>query len=399
MTQQEYTTRDFAFWRIVLGLGIASLFIFATMYSMQPLLPLLTKYYDISISYASLAMSVTTVGLIFGLITLGFLSDRRGRTVFIHLSIISTTILLFIIPFIQFFLLLVVFRFIQGFMLAGLLSTALAYMAEEIEPKYFGFATTLYIACNSIGGMMGRFATGYIAEQHSWETALFMLGFLGIVTFFILFFGLPKSRHFTIVESSFKKDMEGFLYHLKNPLLLLMFGLGMVLQIAFTGMWTFLPFHLLEEPYNLSLQQISYFYFAYSLGVIGAPIAGYLSTKFQMSTLRIIGVLFLSAGMLITMGESILLISIGLAVVCLGFFISHSLATATVSQTTTHHKGSASSLYLVAYYFGVSLGTTFLTPLWERFAWSGIVFFAAILPVIYVMIVKIYQYVKKVRTT
>lgn len=393
--QQKYTIHDVAFWKIVLSLGIASFFIFATMYSMQPLLPLLTKIYDISVSYASLAMSVTTIGLIFGLIMLGFLSDRHGRTIFIHLSIISTTILLFIIPFIQLFSLIIFFRFVQGFMLAGVLSNAIAFMAEEIEVKYFGFATTIYIACNSIGGMMGRFVTGYIAEQYSWEIALFMLGFLGVVTFFIVLFILPVSQYFSKAESSFIKDMEGFLYHFKNPELLLMFGLGMVLQMSFTGMWTFLPFHLLEEPYHLSLQQISYFYFAYSLGVIGAPVAGYLSTKLTMSSLRIIGVLFLSAGMLISLKQSIVWISIGLSVVCLGFFISHSLATANVSNTATHHKGSASSLYLVAYYFGVSAGTTFLTPLWEYYAWAGIVMFAAILPVVYVAIVKFYQHVKK----
>lgn len=391
MSQEKLTTRDFAFWRIVWSLGLASFFIFGTMYSMQPLLPLLTKNYNISISYASLAMSITTVGLIFGLLTLGFLSDRRGRTIFIHLSIASTTILLFIIPLMELFAFIVLFRFLQGFMLAGVLSTALAYMSEEIAPKHFGFATTLYIACNSVGGMVGRFATGYIAEIYSWQTALFTLAGLGVFTFIIVLFSLPKSRYFTTVDNSIKNDLAGFYYHLKNPALLLMFGLGMVLQISFTGMWTYLPFHLLEAPYNFSLQKISNFYLAYSLGVIGAPIAGYLSAKYSMSNLRIIGVLFLSAGMFISLGQSIMAISIGLAVVCLGFFISHSLATATVSQTANHHKGSASSLYLVSYYFGVSAGTTFLAPLFEKYAWSGIVIFAGILPLSYVFIVKIYQ--------
>lgn len=398
MSEEKYTTRDPAFWKIVFSLGLASFFIFGTMYSMQPLLPLLTKNYHISISYASLAMSITTLGLIFGLLILGFLTDRHGRTKFIHLSIATTTILLFIIPLMNMFLLIVIFRFIQGFMLAGVLSTALAYMSEEIAPKHFGFATTLYIACNSVGGMMGRFVTGYIAEIYSWQTALYTLGGLGVFTFIVILFSLPASRHFTTVQNSIKNDLAGFFYHFKNPSLLLMFGLGMVLQISFTGMWTFLPFHLLEAPYHLSLQQISYFYFAYSLGVIGAPIAGYLSAKFSMSSLRIVGVLFLSAGMLISLGESLIAISLGLGIVCLGFFISHSLATATVSQTATHHKGSASSLYLVSYYFGVSAGTTFLAPLFEKFFWSGIVIFAAILPVAYVIVVKIYQRLKLAKT-
>lgn len=289
------------------------------------------------------------------------------------------------------FWLIVILRFFQGFTLSGLLGAALAYMAEEIDKKHVGFATTLYISCNSIGGMMGRFVAGYLAESFSWEAALFILGAFGAITFVFVFFTLPKSIAFIKTAETFAEDMKGFLYHFKNPLLLLMFGLGTVLQMSFTGMWTFLPFHLLEEPYHLSLQQISYFYFAYSLGMVGAPIAGWLAGKFSLSAIRIAGVIILAVGMLITLGTSIVAIIVGLSLICLGFFVSHSIATATVSQEATHHKGSASSLYLVAYYLGVSAGTSLLSPLWEKFNWNGIVLFAAFLPLLYVIIVKYAQ--------
>lgn len=389
--QQGYTIKDAAFWKIIIGLGMTSLFIFATMYSLQPILPLFTETFNISISYASLSVSLTTVGLIFGLITIGFLSDRRGRLLFIYLSIFFTTVILFIIPFMESFGLIIFFRFVQGFALSGVLGAAIAYMAEEIAPKHFGFATTLYISCNSLGGMIGRFLTGYIADAFSWQTALFILGSFGLVTFLFVFFTLPTSKGFIQSTGTWLDDIKGFLVHLKNPLLLLMFGLGVVLQMAFTGMWTFLPFHLLAAPYHLPLQQISYFYIAYSLGIVGAPIAGWLAGKFSLSSIRIVGVIILSTGMFITLGSSILAISIGLSVICLGFFVSHSIASTTVTQTATHHKGSASSLYLVAYYIGVSLGTTVLTPLWEAYHWTGIILFTALLPIVYVGIVKLAQ--------
>ena len=391
LNQAQYTIKDRTFWQIIISLGMASLFVFATMYSLQPILPLFTKDFHIPISYASLSMSLTTVGLIFGLLTIGFLSDRKGRVMFIRLSVIASTIILFIIPFMDVFGLIIFFRFIQGFALAGVAGTALAYMAEEIHPKHFGFAATLYISCNSLGGMIGRFFTSYIAETFSWEMALFILGGLGLLTFLLVTFTLPASIHFTESTKTYAEDVKGFLVHFKNPLLLLMFGLGIVLQMSFTGMWTFLPFHLIEAPYHLSLQHISYFYLAYSLGIVGAPIAGWLVGKFSLSTIRLVGVIILSAGMFITLSSSLIAISIGLSLICLGFFVSHSIATTTVSQEATHHKGSASSLYLVAYYLGVSMGTTLLTPLWENFAWRGIILFTACLPIIYVGVVKLFQ--------
>src|SRR5699024_7738357 len=109
-----------------------------------------------------------------------------------------------------------------------------------------------------------------------------------------------------------KEDIAGFFIHFKNPALLVMFGLGIVLQTSFTGMWTFLPFHLLEEPYDLSLGQISFFYFAYSFGVVGAPIAGWLVGKYSLRTVRVAGIYVLSLGMFVVLFPSLIAISVGL---------------------------------------------------------------------------------------
>lgn len=383
MTMQPYTIQHRAYWKIIVSLGLASLFIFATMYSFQSILPVFTAAYDIPISYASLTMSLTTIGLIVGLITIGFLSDRQGRVHFIYLSVCLTTVSLFIIPIAPSFFIIVCLRFVQGFLFSGLLGAALAYMAEEIEPGHFGFATTLYIACNSLGGMIGRFVTSYLAEAYSWQTTLYIIGCFGIGVSLLVFILLPKSRYFVQSTDNFFTDVKGFLVHLKNPMLLLLFGLGIVLQTAFTGMWTFLPFHLIEAPYDLSLKNISYFYLAYGFGVIGAPIAGWLSKKYSFRSIRIAGVIILSVGMIITLGQSLYIISVGLAFICLGFFVSHAITTATVSQTAVHHKGSASSLYLVSYYIGVAAGSSLLTPIWDAFAWTGIIVFCAGLPLVY----------------
>lgn len=386
-----YTIKDKQYWFMIVSLGLASLFIFATMYSFQSILPIFTDLYDIPISYASLTMSITTVGLIIGLITIGFLSDRSGRLPFIYSSVLLTTVLLFIIPMAPSFFLIICLRFVQGFALAGVLGAALAYMAEEIDPYHFGFATTLYIACNSLGGMAGRFITSYLAETYTWEMTLYVIGGFGLFVCLFVFIFLPKSRYFVRSTASLGVDMKGFLVHFKHPTLLLLFGLGIVLQTAFTGMWTFLPFHLIEAPYYLTLKEISYFYLAYSFGIIGAPIAGWLSKQYSFQSIRIVGVVILSVGMFIMLGTPLVIIAIGLAMICLGFFVSHAITTATVSQTTTHHKGSASSLYLVSYYIGVAIGSTLLTPLWDRFAWQGIIIFCGSIPVIYLSIVLIYR--------
>ncbi|WP_099159843.1 MFS transporter [Virgibacillus ndiopensis] len=389
MQYQTYTIRDFYFWKITLSLALASFFIFASMYSVQPLLPVFVKEFGVSVSTASLAISLTIIGLIVGLIVLGFLSDRNGRTLFIKFSLIGSVIPFLLIPLTDSFLLLLVLRLIQGFALAGLPAASLAYLSEEIDRRSVSVATALYISSNALGGMMGRVLTGYITDHYSWEVAFYFLAGLGVIILASVFLLLPKSRFFQPSNLSFSRDMEAFFFHLKNPALLLVFGLGIVLQFSFTGIWTYLPFHLEGPPFSLSLQAISYTFFAYGLGVVGSPFAGWLAGNLGIRKIRIVGVVTLSIGILLTLSQTVTMIVIGLCVSCLGFFTAHSLTAASVSEQATHHKGSASSLYLVAYYIGVAIGSSALGPLWSVAGWTGLVVLTGILPVAYLVFVNV----------
>lgn len=391
MQPAKYTVKDRAFWRIIISLLLASLFIFANMYAVQPLLPVFVDEFQISVSVSSLAMSLTIIGLIIGLIVLGFFSDRNGRRSYIIYSLLGSAIPFFVIPLTESFTVFLILRFIQGFALAGVPAAALAYISEEIDRKNIGYATALYISSNALGGMIGRVLTGFITDHFSWQTAFYFFAATGLLLFAAVFMLLPKSRNFIPSDLTFRKDIEGFFFHLKNPALLTVFGLGAVLQISFTGVWTYLPFHLQGPPFSMSLQAVSYLFFAYGIGVIGSPIAGRMAERFGLRQVRIYGVVILSAGILLTLSPYLWLIAVGLCISCLGFFTAHSLTAASVGQQATHHKGSASSLYLVSYYIGVASGSSILSPLWTSAGWNGLILFTAILPLIYIIGITVYK--------
>ncbi|MFD1849052.1 MFS transporter [Oceanobacillus bengalensis] len=396
MQQRKYGFHDFYFWKITVSLAFASFFVFAAMYVVQPLLPLYVEAFGVSINMSSYALSLTILGLILGLITLGFLSDRIGRTMIIKFSLIGSVIPFFVIPLSDSFTLLLILRFIQGFALAGLPAASLAYLNEEIERRSAGVAIALYISSNALGGMAGRVLTGYIADHFSWQHAFYFFAILGVIIVVIVCMTLPKSNFFEPSNESFKRDIEGFFFHLKNPVLVLVIGIGIVLQFSFTGMWTYLPFHLEVEPFNLSLEAISYMYFAYALGVVGSPLAGWLAGNFGLNRVRNIGIFVMALGSFITFSKSLVLIVVGLCVLCLGFFTAHSLTATSVGEQATHHKGSASSLYLVAYYIGVTLGSSAVSPLWELAGWNGVVLLAGMLPILYLLFVTVMS--KRVQT-
>lgn len=393
MLNQKYNIKDFYFWRIVLALFLASFFIFASLYVVHPLMPVFIDEFNISTSVSGLSLSLTVVGLIIGLLVNGFLSDRKGRTKFIILSLIGTVILFLIIPLFQSFTSLLILRLIQGFALSGLLVAALAYIGEEISPKSQGLVTALYIASNAVGGMFGRFLTAYFVESYSWEVIFYLWAIIGFFIFLLTILALPKSRFFQPIYTPVKEDLKGYMQHLKNPALLLLFGLGIVLQLSFTGIWTYLPFHLQSEPYSYSLNTISYFYITYGLGIIGSSLAGILINTYSLNKIRLLAIFIMSAGVFITIGSSVLLIVIGLGLMCLGFFIAHSLTAISVNTMANHHKGSASSLYLAAYYVGVSMGSVVLAPIWDYAGWLGLICIAGTLPTIYILLHK--RFMKK----
>ena len=56
-----------------------------------------------------------------------------------------------------------------------------------------------------------------------------------------------------------------------------------------------------------------------------------------------------------------------------GFFLAHACASAWVGHHVEHNRALASSLYLVAYYLGASLGGLYLHPFWEQGELGGLV--------------------------
>ncbi|WP_394138514.1 MFS transporter [Cytobacillus oceanisediminis] len=372
MEKQKYTFREAGFKRIMFALTCASILNFASLYFVHPIMPLLVRSYNISSATSGLALSVAVISMIIGLLFFGFLSDRIGRTRIMHITLICTIIPLLLMPLVPSFEIFLLLRFLQGFFMAGLPAAAIAYISEEVAPGSINLGITMYIAANGIGGMIGRIFTGYMADRTSWQTSVYLLFGLSILLFFLYFITLPKSYFFQESEISIKKDLTGMLSHLNNKLLFPAFATGILLQFSFTGVWSYLPFYLEKEPFGLTVKDISFTYLAYTLGMIGPILAGRMSIFMKKTTLVSFGTLILIGGSLLTNIDSLPVVVVGLCLTCFGFFIAHSLMAAIVNERATHHKGGASSIYLVSYYLGVATGGSVTGLIWQNTGWSGV---------------------------
>lgn len=371
---QKYTIRDPGFKKILLALTCASFITFTNLYFVQPIMPLIVRSYGVSSAAAGLSLSVAVISMIVGLLFFSFLSDRLGRTRVMHVTIIFSIIPLALMPVVPNFELFLFLRFIQGFFIAGLPASAIVYISEEVAPHSISLGIMMYIAANGAGGMLGRIFVGYIADISGWKTSVFVWFCFALILFIIYFVNLPKSNFFQASKEAAAKDLLSIFSHLKNILLIPAFIMGVLLQFSFTGVWTYLPFYLENEPFHLQVRDTSLTYLAYTTGIIGSIAAGRLSIHMKKSILVTIGTLILIAGAWLTNSQSLPAVFTGLCLTCLGFFVSHSLMSAIVNERAVHHKAGASSLYLVHYYLGVAIGGTLAGIVWQSFGWMGLTF-------------------------
>ena len=372
---KQYTRTNFA-------LFAAGLVTFANLYLTQPLLPILSSEYGISPATASLSLSVATLTLAISLLVFGTLSEAIGRKNIMSASMIAASILTILFLFVPNFETLLLLRFLQGFIFAGVPAIAMAYLGEEMEPSQLAFTMGIYISGNSIGGLFGRILIGSLSDVMSWQLAAAILGVVSLLISLYFIWALPPSKHFTKQPFHFKSLSKTLLLHLTNRKLAMMFIIAFTLMGSFVTLFNYISFKLLGAPYSLSTTIVGSIFIVYLVGTFSSTWFGSLASKWGQASMLFIGISFMMIGVMMTLFLSLWIKIIGIIIFTFGFFGAHSIASGIVSGQAIKDKAQASSLYLFAYYLGSSICGSIGGIYWEHYNWNGIVGFIIILLVI-----------------
>lgn len=359
--------------RALYALFAAGLATFALLYSTQALLPAISAGLSLTPAQASLTVSATTGALALALLPMSALSEKYGRTAVMTASVFSASALALAIPFAPNLTWLVVLRTVQGVALAGLPATGMAYLAEEVHPKAVASAIGLYVAGNSIGGMLSRVLTGVVAQYAGWRPALLAVGLMSVICAVAFRLLVPAARHFRpgpVNPAALWHTVTG---HLGNPLLRRLYVIGMLFMAVFGAVYTVLGYRLVEEPFSLSQTAIGLIFLVYLVGTAASAGSGVLLARLGRRGALYIGVSLAACGLLLTLSDSLALVLAGLVLITGGFFTGHAIASGAVSRTATTGRAQASALYLTAYYAGNSLGGTFGASAYHSAGWPGTV--------------------------
>ncbi len=367
----EKNSREFR--RIKLGIFITGLSVFAQLYLFQPLLPELTRYYQITPEHSSLAVSAGTVGMAAGLFIFAFWADRIPRKRLMVASILLASFLTMISAAAPDFNILIALNFLKGVSLSGVTAVALAYLSEEVSIGVLGTAIALYLSGNTIGGMSGRVVSLLIAGYEGWHAAVLSMG---IICFFLgLLFArvFPDSRHFSPSSEPFRNKFRMMGIFLRDHYLQGIFFIGFSVMGSFVSVYNYLGFRLEAPPFSLPHSIIASVFLMYTIGVLGSMIAGKWSDRFSskkiiwsMVALHILGLTMMFSGNLAVM-------VLGLGGVTFSFFAAHTLASRMVSQRAPVGKSTATCLYWLFYYMGSSIMGSSTGKVLSHFGWNGFI--------------------------
>jgi YNFM family putative membrane transporter len=354
-------------WRATLALGLGSMLVFINLYLTQPLLPLLADDFGLSALSAGWALSASTLGLAFGLLFWARVADRLGRKPVMLGCLLAAIVLGILIAWVPAFGLLVLLRGLQGFFLAGLPATAVAYMGEEFTPKALVTSIGIYIAANSVGGIAGRVFGGLLAQWSGWQASFLVLGLASLLLWLPLVRLLPASRHFVPARKG--QGTRALFEHIRNPLLWPVYLIGGLNFMVFLNQYTYVAFYLAAPPVGLAPAAIGLLFLTYLSGTFASGISGLLINRFGLCRTLLAAIAIMAVGSLGLLSERVPVILLALLVDSFAFFLAHACASSWVGRSVQQHRALASSLYLVFYYLGASLGGLYLYPFWE---WAGL---------------------------
>ncbi|MBT2445722.1 MFS transporter [Streptomyces sp. ISL-43] len=375
--------------RLSLALFAAGLATFALLYSTQALLPAISAGFGVTAGQASWTVSAATGALALFVLPLSALSERFGRTRMMTCSMAVAVGVGLLVPLAPSLEWLIALRAVQGAAIAGIPASAMACLAEEVKPKALVAAIGLFVAGNSIGGMSGRLVTGWAAQVWGWRGGLLAVGLLSLACAAVFLVLLPRARFFRPASLNPRAVGRTVAGHLRDPLLLRLYGIGALFMTVFGAVYTVIGYRLVDEPFSLGQGVIGSIFLIYLVGTVSSAAAGRLVARTGRRGALYLAVTTTALGLFLSLADSLASILLGLVLITAGFFAGHAVASAAVSRTAKTGRAQASALYQSAYYIGSSAGGTLGALAYHSAGWAATVTIA-LLAVVGVVSITLY---------
>ena len=354
------------------ALFVVGMSAFANLYATQPLLPRFRESFRASELLVSLTVSAAVLAVALTAPLIGSFSDRIGRKRVIVAALLGLALATALSGTAANLGQLIMWRFLQGCFVPGIIAVTMAYITEESQPRSVGATMATYVTGTVIGGFGGRFIAGLSAARWGWHVAFAILGAVTLAGALVTWRLLPRSTKF-VRQRNVAAAFRSMRVHLRNPELLATYAVGFEVLFCLVGAFTYVSFYLADRPFFLGPAALASIFAVYLIGAAITPFAGLMMDRIGQRKTLMTAVGMSALGMSLTLIHSVPVIVAGLALEASGVFACQSAASSHVGKAALDARSSAAGLYVSFYYLGGFGGSILPGVLWKQTGWPGCV--------------------------
>jgi predicted MFS family arabinose efflux permease len=354
------------------GIFIAGFATFMNLYATQPLLPYFRRLFGTTELLVSLTVSAPVLAVALAAPLLGVAADSVGRKQVIVAAIGCLSFATLLSASASSLWGLIVYRFLQGLFIPGMIAVVMAYISEESPIDSVGQTMAVYVTGTVAGGFAGRLLAGLGTAHWGWSRCFVCLGVLTFLGALVTHWILPQERVFAGGRKT-SLSLQPLWAHLKNPQLLATYAAGFNILFCMVATFTYVNFYLAQKPFGLGPGELGEIFIVYLAGGVMTTFAGPLMDRigYRKALLRALSVE--SLGILLTLSHYLPAVLLGLVLVATGVFISQTCASSNVGKAARGARSSAAGLYVCLYYLGGFTGSIIPGFFWARAGWPACV--------------------------
>jgi YNFM family putative membrane transporter len=357
----------------VLAAFLCGFLAFLDLYCTQPLLPFLARAFHASEARVGWTISASTLGVAASALLLAVFAERVDRKRMIVGSMVALAGMALLTATARSLPELAMWRLLQGLVTPGIFIITIAYLTEEWPALLVPRIMSVYVAGTVFGGFVGRVSGGLLAERFGWRAVFVVLGCLGLAGAVATWRLLAPSR-LRKADLRTQSRLTPLAANLRNPRLLATFGIGFCMLFTLVAVFSYITFDLAGAPFYLSTERLSWLFSVYLFGlvatlVVGSKLAGW---GLRRGMLGAVGVCLV--GVVLTLGHSLAVVGIGLALASSGVFIAQTCANSFLRDAApAGGRVSAAGMYICSYYIGGTVGGVLPGLMWKQAGWVGCV--------------------------
>ena len=354
-------------------IGSTAFLTLVDLFATQAILPSLAAAYGVGPAAMGLAVNAATFGMALAGLAVAFFSrsiDRRRGVAFSLAALALPTALLALAPDLATFAAL---RVVQGVFMSAAFALTLSYLAEHCTAHETAGAFAAYIAGNVGANLFGRLAAATLVDTVGIAANFYVFAALNLAGAALAWATLGRAEPMPMPMAAGRAALSFWAQHLRDARLRAAFAIGFLILFAFIGTFTYVNFVLVRAPLALGMMALGLVYFVFLPSLISTPLAGRAVERFGTRAAICGGLALAGGGLPLLLASNLPFVMAGLALVAVGTFFAQAVATGFVGRAAAGDRGSASGLYLAAYFFGGLAGAAVLGQLFDRVGWGACV--------------------------